>query len=65
MSALRVVVDKPRIEVLLQLVHACVDFLAERCAVELIQHDFMQPLADAVGLQVPRFCARVLDILDR
>lgn len=65
MGALHVVVNKPRIEVLLQLVYGRVNFFAERGAVELVEHCFMQPLADAVGLRMPRFRARMLDILDR
>ena len=65
MGTLRVVVNEPRIKVLLQLVHRGIDPLAERGAVELIQHGFMQPLADAVGLRMPRFGARVLDVFDR
>jgi hypothetical protein len=38
---------------------------AERDAVELVQHGFMEAFADAVGLRALGFGAGVIDVLDR
>jgi hypothetical protein len=65
MGALLVVVDDPSIEIGLQLVDCAVDLLAERHAVELVEHGAVEALADAVVLRAFRFGAAVVDILDR
>src|SRR5262249_1196766 len=45
------VIDKPGIEVGLQLVDCAIDLLAERHPIELVEHGAMKALADAVGLR--------------
>jgi len=52
----------PGIEIPLQLVDGAVDFLAERDAIELVEHGAMEAFADSIGLRV--LGAGVIDVLD-
>ena len=65
MGALTVVALEPDIEIRLQLQNAPVKALAKRNLVELIEHRFVEPFADAVGLRALGFGARVIDIFNR
>src|SRR6478752_1150655 len=51
MRARFVVRRHPNVEIILQLVDGSIDFLAERHAIELVEHGSMEPLADSVGLR--------------
>ena len=42
----------PTIEIILQLVDGSIDFLAERHAIELIEHGSMEAFADSIGLRL-------------
>ena len=59
-----IVLDKPGIEIGLQLVDAAVDIFAERNPIELVQDSAMEALADAVGLRALGLGAAVIDVLD-
>ena len=59
-----IVLDKPGIEIGLQLVDAAVDLFAERNPIELVQDSAMEALADAVGLRAFGLGAAVIDVLD-
>jgi hypothetical protein len=62
MRARFVVLLHPGIEIPLQLVDGAVDFLAERDAIELVEHGAMEAFADSIGLRV--LGAGVIDVLD-
>ena len=51
MGAVIIIVIDPFVEVFLQHLDAVIDNLAERHLIELLQHGFVEPLADAVGLR--------------
>ena len=51
MRARFVVLLHPGIEIPLQLVDGAVDFLAERDAIELVEHGAMEAFADSIGLR--------------
>ena len=46
-----IVLREPDIEIGLQLRERAVDLLAERDAIELLEHGAMEALADAIGLR--------------
>jgi hypothetical protein len=50
---------------ILQLLDAIVELLAEGHAVELVQDGLVEALTDAVGLRALCLCPTVIDILDR
>lgn len=54
----------PGIEIDLELVESAVDLLAERHAVELVEHGAMKAFADAICLRALGFSSTVIDILD-
>ena len=56
---------QPRIQVGLEVRQRPIDLLAERHAVEFVQHRLVEPFTDPVGLGMPRLGARVLDVLHR
>ena len=60
-----VVVLDPIIEIAVQLADRAVDFLAEGDAVELVEHSFVEALADTVGLRALGLGARMINVLDR
>ena len=64
MDSLFIVIIEPEIKILLQLTDGVVELLAERDAVELIEHGFMEPLDDAVGLRAFGLGAGMVDVLD-
>jgi hypothetical protein len=51
-------------EITLQLVDGPIDFLAERHAIELVEHGSMEAFADSVGLRALGLGAGVIDVLD-
>jgi hypothetical protein len=51
MWALLIILADPQIEISLQLVDRTIHLFAERDTVELVEHDFVEALADAVGLR--------------
>ena len=55
MRSFIVIVEKPDIKVLLELVEIGVDFLAEGHLVKFLKDGFVEPFADAVGLLRPGF----------
>ena len=64
MRARFVVRRHPNIEIILQLVDGSIDFLAERHAIELVEHGSMEPLADSVGLRALGLGPGMIDVLD-
>ena len=54
MCAFGIVVVDPRIQILLQILQRCIQLPAEGDLVELLQDRFVEALANAVGLRVPR-----------
>ena len=54
----------PGIQVGLQLVDRTIHLLAEGDTIELVEHRFVEALADAVGLRALGFSARMIDVLD-
>ena len=60
-----VIFGNPGIEVGLQLVDCRVEFFSESDSVELVEHGFVEALADAICLRAPGLGARVLDVFDR
>lgn len=61
----RFIIDgDPFIEIILQRGDARIELLADREAVELLEHGAMKALADPVGLRALGFRAGVIDILD-
>src|SRR5262249_34912752 len=50
MGSSMIVLDRPRIEIGLQLVETAIDLFAERNPIELVQDGAMKAFADAVGL---------------
>ena len=62
MRARFVVRRHPTIEIILQLVDGSIDFLAERHAIELIEHGSMEVLADSVGLRALGFGSRMINV---
>ena len=65
MRPLLIVVLQPCIQVRLEFLRRAIDLLAEGHAVELIQHGFVEPFTDPVGLGMPRLGACVIDVLHR
>ena len=65
MRARLVVFGDPGIEIALQLVQRPVDLLAKRHTVKLVEHGFVEALADSIGLWAFGLGARVIHILDR
>ena len=65
MGSCLVVLCHPSVEIGLQLIDRHIDPLAEGNAIELIEHCFVEALANAVGLRAPRFGPGMVDILDR
>lgn len=63
MRALLVVFFHPDIEIDLQLLLRPIDLLPERDAIELVQHRLVEPLADPVGLGMPRLGPGVINVL--
>jgi hypothetical protein len=59
-----IVCADPGIEIGLEILDGPVDLLAERHAIELIEHGAMEALADAVGLRAFGFGPGVIDVLD-
>lgn len=57
-----VVLLHPRIQVGLEFLQRSIDLLSERHAVQLVQHRFVEPFTDPVGLRMPRLGARVIDV---
>jgi hypothetical protein len=55
----------PRIQIGLQLVDRTTHLLAEGDTVELVEHGFVEALADAVGLRALSLGTRMIDVLDR
>ena len=53
----------PGIQVGLQLVDRTIHLLAEGDTIELVEHRFVEALADAVGLRALGFSARMIDVL--
>ena len=64
MGAYFIVLDKPEIEIGLQLSDRPIELLAERHAVELVEQGLVEALADAVGLRAPGLGAGVVDVLN-
>src|SRR5512134_3399781 len=64
MRAVFVVPSDPSIEIGLQFLDRAIDLLAERHAVELIQHRPVEALANAIGLWALRLGPAVIDVLD-
>jgi hypothetical protein len=60
-----VVFGHPGVEVVLQAADRLVDLLAESGPIELIEHGFVEALADSIGLRAPGFGADVIDVLHR
>jgi hypothetical protein len=54
----------PNIEIILQLVDGSVDLLAERHAIELVEHGSMEPLADSIRLRALGLGPGMIDVLD-
>src|ERR1700746_3940024 len=54
----------PRIQIGLQLVDRTIHLLAEGDTIELVEHGFVEALADAVGLRALGLGARGIDVLD-
>jgi hypothetical protein len=65
MWPLLIVLVDPQIEMGLQLVDRTIHLFAERDTIELVEHGFVEALADAVGLRALGLGARVIDVLDR
>ena len=59
-----VVLIEPLVEVPLELLDRLIDLLAERHAIELIEHRFVEAFADAVRLRALYFRLRVLDVVE-
>lgn len=57
-----VILVKPGIEIEPQCADRVVDLLAEGDAIELVEHGFVQPFDDAVGLRQPGPRTDVVDI---
>lgn len=62
MGTLLVVLLYPRIQVGLEFLQRSIDLLPKRYAVELVQHRFVEPFTDPVGLGMLRLGARVIDV---
>ena len=58
-----IVLLHPNIEIALQLADGPIDFLAERHAIELIEHGSMEAFADSIGLRALGLGAGVIDIV--
>src|SRR5208337_1786614 len=54
----------PPIEIGLQLCDGAIKLFAEGDAIELVQHGFVEPLHDSIGLRAFGFRAGVIDVLD-
>ena len=65
MGSLGIVVADPCIGVGLQFFQILIQLLSKGNLVELVEDGFVKPLADAVCLRRPGFCAGVIDVLDR
>src|SRR5690242_11144484 len=65
MWPLLIVLMDPQIEIGLQLVDRTIHLFAERDTVELVEHRFVEALADAVGLRALGLGPRVIEVLDR
>ena len=55
---------EPLIEIGLQLRDRAIKLFPEGDTVELVQHGFVEPLHDAIGLRAFGFRAGVIDVLD-
>ena len=64
MRAHLIVDSDPLIEIALQRSDARIDLLAERDAIELLEHGAVEALDNAVGLWALRLGAGVIDVLD-
>src|ERR1700751_3043382 len=64
MWPLLIVLADPQIEIGLQLVDRTIHLLSEHDTVELIEHRFVEALANAVGLRALGLGARMIDVLD-
>lgn len=62
MRSVIVVVANPSIQILLQLLQAGVDLLAEGDLIKLLQDRLMEALTDPIGLRVTSFVFCMLDI---
>ena len=60
-----IVFRNPGIQISLQLVDRTIHLLAEGDAVELVEHSFVEALADTVGLRALGLGARMINVLDR
>ena len=60
-----IVFRDPAIQVGLQLVERTIHLLAEGNTVELVEHGFVEALADTIGLRALGLGARMIDVLDR
>ena len=65
MWPLLIVVNKPFIQIGLQLLERLVNLLSESDLIELLENCLVETLADSVGLRALGSCLRVIDILDR
>jgi transposase-like protein len=63
MGSFFVVELEPLIQIGLQLFDRFVELLAKRHSIELVEHRFVKPLADPIGLRTLRLGARVIDVL--
>ncbi len=59
-----IVLADPQIDVDLQLVDRTIHLFSKRDAVELVEHGFVEALADAVGLRALCLGPRMIDVLD-
>ena len=64
MSSFAVVVIYPFIQIGLKLFDSCVNFLSESDLIKFLEHRFVKPLTDAVGLRASRFGFRVVKVFD-
>ena len=58
-----IVLHEPRVEIVLQFLHAQIQLLAESHPVKLVEHRAMEALADAIRLRALHLRSRVLDVL--
>jgi hypothetical protein len=64
-GALLVVLPEPQLQISLEFLEAGIDLLAKGNAVALIEHGFMEPLTNPIGLGTFALGAGVIDILNR
>lgn len=62
MRPLLIVLLEPRLQVGLAFLERPIDLLAEHDAVKLVQHRFMEPLTDPIGLEMPRLGADMINV---